>query len=119
MMRGQISIELLLSVAIVLLLLTIFSLDSFSKNMQANLLRDDLSHSRECHRLAEVLARQSRTRFWSQVDINIDTPVTLHNNEIQFGNVFCMYFGIGLDSNLNAGTLRIRRDSNSMGAQNA
>jgi hypothetical protein len=117
-MRGQISFELLLSISIVLLLLTIFSLDSISKNTQANLLRDDLAQTRECHRIAEVLARQSRTRFWSQVDINVDAPVILASGEIHVNNVYCMYYGIDLNTTLTAGTLRVRRDTNHLGIQN-
>lgn len=118
-MRGQISVELLLSFSIVLLLLTIFSLDSLSKNAQVRTLTEDLSAIRECQRIAAVAAIQSRFSHWSQTDINVGYKTSFRENQVHINDTFCTFIGIPLNADTAPGTLRFIRTRTGLVVQNA
>ncbi len=107
-----------MSVGVVLVLLTIFSVDAFSKNVQANTWRTELARVAECQRLSETLAAQSLSHHWSQIDIELANDGLARNNELHVGSIYCTYVGVPLDTNWSAGRLRILRTPMTLEAQN-
>ena len=107
-MKGQVSIETLIIVGVLLLLFVTVSVTTVLRNIQTDIIADNYAEQNLCKKLSLLISESYAHGPTSEIFVEAYTEVTIEDNEVKVGNNYCEIIGRIQDASLTEGKIRIK-----------
>ena len=118
-MKGQVSIEAVIAVAILLVFFTIIATTQGTHDMQTNLLKEKLQKENECERVAGILSELFAQSGRTQITFQINEDANFSGQIITMGSTTCLSLSKIEDSQTARGFVRAKKVSETVSIENA
>jgi len=107
-MKGQVSIEIVMGVIVLLMALALIMFYSYEKNLDIDLMKTRIELKSECREIADAISsvyasgKKTSIEFYSEKDFNVG------KGWVDVNGFSCNYFGIAEEKFVNKGNIRIK-----------
>ena len=106
--KGQISVETMAVVGIILILFAVVSTNVVYRNVQSQIIEDNYQEFNLCEEISMLITNSYSHGPKSEIFITSDLRVIIAENEVQVGSNYCRVIGKVKDVALTAGVIRIK-----------
>lgn len=107
-MKGQISIETVIMIGMLLLLFITVSITVVYRNVQTNIISENYDELNLCKEVSMLVSNSYAQGPKTEIFINANLSMEIIGNEVRVGNNYCQIMGKAADANLAVGKIRIK-----------
>lgn len=119
MQRGQAAVEILMSVALIVLIFMLVSWFVSTRQDDMNFVKAQYDSQRACSRLSFIISSVYSAKTNTEVKTAIETDANIVGNRIHIGNYSCQFLGGAENANLNAGRIKVVNNGGTVILENA
>ena len=119
MRRGQVTIETIIGISVVLMLFAIIAVNNAQKASMKEIVEGSLEESRKCRNLAQTITLIYSQGSGSVSELSIDFDANILSNIVFLENTSCTALGSVQDAELSKGTVIVKNLSGTVVLENA
>lgn len=106
--KGQISVETMAVIGVILILFAIVSTSVVYRNIQSQIIEENYKEFNLCSEISMLITNSYSHGPKSEIFITSDLNIIVAENEVNVGSNYCQVIGKVNDATLTAGVIRIK-----------
>ena len=110
-MKGQVSIEAIASVVLLLAVFVIVAVFAIQKNLDSGLLSSQVNDRISCESFARAIDSVYNSSAKMQATFSLEDDMNVFNGQILLENTYCSFLGQAENKNLHAGSVVLKKSN--------